>query len=295
MNAPLNHPLPLLEIDVLRAFVAIAETGSFSAAANVVFRTPSAISMQIKKLEETLGRPVFERDTRSVSLTHDGEVLLGYARRLLSINREAMTHFHNSEISGTITIGMNDDIAEQVLKLFLSQFSQSHPNITVNFVMDHSSKLHDRFAQEEMELVLFSCEGHSRKPGIEILLEENLAWGGKRGGSAFEKRPLPISLWEEGCAWRTAALNALGEAGIENRLAFKSSHTAAQLAAIRADLAICPLPESMLKGDVIALTKEHGLPPIGTYAIGMSIKDNADEATLAAADHIRCIYQKMQV
>ena len=81
MNAPLNHPLPLLDLDVLRTFVAIAETGSFTTAANAVFRTPSAVSMQIKKLEDILGRSVFSRDARSVSLTTDGEMLLGYARR----------------------------------------------------------------------------------------------------------------------------------------------------------------------------------------------------------------------
>ena len=79
MNAPLNHPLPLLDLDVLRTFVAIAETGSFTTAANAVFRTPSAVSMQIKKLEDILGRSVFSRDARSVSLTTDGEMLLGYA------------------------------------------------------------------------------------------------------------------------------------------------------------------------------------------------------------------------
>ena len=93
MNAPLNHPLPLLDLDVLRTFVAIAETGSFTTAANAVFRTPSAVSMQIKKLEDILGRSVFSRDARSVTLTTDGEMLLGYARRLLAINREAVSKF----------------------------------------------------------------------------------------------------------------------------------------------------------------------------------------------------------
>ncbi|TJV30690.1 MAG: LysR family transcriptional regulator, partial [Mesorhizobium sp.] len=91
MNAPLNHPLPLLDLDVLRTFVAIAETGSFTTAASAVFRTPSAVSMQIKKLEDILGRSVFARDARSVTLTTDGEMLLGYARRLLSINREVVS------------------------------------------------------------------------------------------------------------------------------------------------------------------------------------------------------------
>ena len=106
MNAPLNHPLPLLDLDVLRTFVAIAETGSFTTASNAVFRTPSAVSMQIKKLEDILGRSVFSRDARSVSLTTDGEMLLGYARRMLAINREAVSKFIIPDISGVVQAGL---------------------------------------------------------------------------------------------------------------------------------------------------------------------------------------------
>ena len=106
MNAPLNHPMPLLELDVLRTFVAIAETGSFTTAANAVYRTPSAVSMQIKKLEDVLGRSVFSRDARSVSLTTDGEMLLGYARRMLAINREAVSKFIVPDIVGVVRLGL---------------------------------------------------------------------------------------------------------------------------------------------------------------------------------------------
>src|SRR5690606_36877221 len=109
MNTPLNHPLPLLELDVLRTFVAIAETGSFTTAAGAVFRTPSAVSLQIKKLEETLGRSLFSRDARSVSLTADGEVLIGYARRLLAINHEAVSKFVVPDIRGVVRLGSPDD------------------------------------------------------------------------------------------------------------------------------------------------------------------------------------------
>ena len=117
MNAPLNHPLPLLELDVLRTFVAIAETGSFTAAANSVFRTPSAVSMQIKKLEDILGCTVLSRDARSVTMTTYGEMLLGYARRLLAINREAVSKFIVPDISGVVRLGSPDEIASAVLWL----------------------------------------------------------------------------------------------------------------------------------------------------------------------------------
>ena len=127
MNAPLNHPLPLLDLDVLRTFVAIAETGSFTTASSAVFRTPSAVSMQIKKLEDILGRTVFSRDARSVALTSDGEMLLGYARRLLAINREAVSKFIIPDISGVVRLGSPDDYGERVLPHVLKRFAQSHP------------------------------------------------------------------------------------------------------------------------------------------------------------------------
>ena len=123
MTAPLNHPLPLLDLDVLRTFVAIAETGSFTTAANAVFRTPSAVSMQIKKLEEILGRSVFARDARSVTLTTDGEILLGYARRMLAVNREAVSKFIIPDITGIVRLGSPDDFGERVLPNVLKRFA----------------------------------------------------------------------------------------------------------------------------------------------------------------------------
>ena len=116
MNAPLNHPMPLLELDVLRTFVAIAETGSFTTAANAVYRTPSAVSMQIKKLEDILGRSVFSRDARSVSLTTDGEMLLGYARRMLAINREAVSKFIVPDIVGVVRLGEFVEVRSEVVR-----------------------------------------------------------------------------------------------------------------------------------------------------------------------------------
>src|SRR5690606_14656169 len=123
MNAPLNHPMPLLDLDVLRTFVAIAETGSFTLAANAVFRTPSAVSMQIKKLEEQLGASVFLRDARSVSLTQDGEMLMGYARRLLTLNREAVSKFIIPDIAGVVRLGSPDDYGERILPDVLRRFA----------------------------------------------------------------------------------------------------------------------------------------------------------------------------
>src|SRR3990170_6441940 len=176
MNAPLNHPLPLLDLDVLRTFVAIAETGSFTTAANAVFRTPSAVSMQIKKLEDILGRSVFARDARSVSLTTDGEMLLGYARRLLSINREVVSKFIIPDIVGVVRLGSPDDYGERVLPHVLKRFAQSHPSIAVDVVIDESANLRRRMDDRSLDISLFTFSGRVAPVEAETLLTEPIVW-----------------------------------------------------------------------------------------------------------------------
>lgn len=287
MNAPLNHPLPLLDLDVLRTFVAISETGSFTAAANSVFRTPSAVSMQIKKLEEILGRSVFARDARSVTLTTDGEMLLGYARRMLSINREAVAKFIVPEIGGIVRLGSPDDYGERVLPHVLKRFAQSHPAIAVDVVIDQSSKLRRRMDEHTLDITLLTNSYKSSALGAEVLMTEPIVWAGAKGGCAHMREPLPVSLWEEGCAWRAGALEALGREGRNYRVAYMSAHTAGQRAAILADLAVAPLPKSFIGEDMVELCTNDGMPDIGNYSISMLVAPDASAPVLAVADHIR--------
>lgn len=287
MNAPLNHPLPTLELDVLRTFVAIADTKSFSAAANAVFRTPSAVSMQIKKLEETLQRPVFKRDARNVSLTGDGEILLSYARQMLAINREAVSKFIAPEISGVVRLGSPDDYGERVLPLVLKRFAETHPAIAVDTVIDQSVNLRKRLNDGALDLTLMSCSSNQIPADAEVLLTEDIVWGGARGGCAHLRDPLPVSMWEEGCAWRLRALEALSREERSYRVAYMSAHTAGQRAAILADLAVAPLPKSFIGNDLICLGPKDGLPELGTYNIIMVVAPNAGAPVLAAADHLR--------
>ena len=286
MNAPLNHPLPLLDLDVLRTFVAIAETGSFTLAASSVFRTPSAVSMQIKKLEEILGVSVLSRDARSVSLTRDGEMLMGYARRMLSLNREAVSKFIVPDIEGVVRLGSPDDFGERALPNVLKRFARTHPSIAVDVTIDLSSNLRRRMGNRQLDLTLLtSCRNMPAE--AEILLNEPVVWAGAKGGSAHLCEPLPVSLWEEGCVWRADALEALGRAGRDYRIAYMSAHTAGQRAAILADLAIAPLPRSFIGEDIVALGPEAGLPPLSSYTLAMVIDPDAQPAVLAAAEHIR--------
>ncbi|MEO3385591.1 LysR family transcriptional regulator [Mesorhizobium sp. CAU 1741] len=290
MNAPLNHPMPLLDLDVLRTFVAIAETGSFTVAASAVFRTPSAVSMQIKRLEELLGVSVFARDARSVSLTQDGQMLLGYARRILALNREAVSKFVVPDISGIVRLGSPDDYGERVLPNVLRRFAKTHPSIAVDVTIDMSSNLRRRMAERQLDITLFTvCR--NVPSDAEILLTEPVVWAGAKGGSAHLREPLPVSLWEEGCVWRADALEALGREGRDYRVAYMSAHTAGQRAAILADLAIAPLPKSFIGEEIVALGPNEGLPVLSNYNLAMIIASDASAPVLAAADHIRATFE----
>ncbi|MFU0503280.1 LysR substrate-binding domain-containing protein [Pseudaminobacter sp. NGMCC 1.201702] len=292
MTTPLNHPLPVLDLDVLRTFVAIAETGSFTAAANAVFRTPSAVSMQIKKLEDILGRSVFSRDARSVTLTNDGEILLGYARRLLAINREAVSKFIIPDIVGVVRLGSPDDYGERILPHVLKRFAQTHPSIAVDVTIDQSKNLMRRMDDRTLDITLITNSYKAAVAGAETLLTEPIVWAGAKGGCAHLREPLPVSLWEEGCAWRAGALEALGREGRSYRIAYMSAHTAGQRAAILADLAVAPLPKSFLGScNLVELGAKDGMPEIGEYSLALVVAPEASAPVKAVADHIRAAFE----
>jgi DNA-binding transcriptional LysR family regulator len=285
MSAPAT---PLLELDLLKTLVAISETGSFSAAASAVHRSPSAISMQVKRLEEIVGKPVFIRDSRSVELTSEGEQLLVHARRVLDLNREMVSRFASPAIAGTVRLGAFDHSVEQFVPGLLRRFSESHPGVTVDVMVENSEVLMDKIRRQELDLAIVTCSfGVQADRNIEILKREPLVWAGARGGIAVERTPLPVSVWEKGCAWREAALSALERQGREYRINFKSAYISGQKAAVLADLVVAPLPVSACGGEITILGEESGLPPLGDYSLGMALPAECTEPIDALACHLR--------
>lgn len=282
-----NAALPLLDTDVLRTFVAIAESGSFTRAAKQVFRTPSALSMQIKRLEETLGQPLFVREARHVRLTPEGEILLGYGRRLLKLNEEAVTHFLAPSLEGTVHFGTPDDVGSRILPRVLAQFARSHPAVQVDVVVGRSIDMLERLDAGELDLALVTAgnEGLGSARG-EIVHSESLAWACLDGGVAQERAPLPLALANQGCAWRAMALSALDRDGVAYRVAYTSENCAGQEAALLADLAVAPLPLSMIRAPLRKLTQDDGLPIIGDYRILLVHAANTGVVSEALAGHV---------
>lgn len=287
--APLPASLPLLELDVIRTFVAIAETGNFTTAADVVFRTPSAVSMQIKKLEEMLGVSLFRRDARSVSLTHHGEMLLGYAKRMLALNNEAVSRFVTPDMNGIVRLGAPDDIGELLLPGILKHLSETWPQLAIDVTIDQSSTLRRLVEEGRLDLTLFNFLDGVAENKAEVVMTERLVWAGKRHGQAHLKQPLPISVWNEGCIWRRRALDELTRSQRDFRIAYYCGNHMGQIAAIRADIAIAPLAEFLVQDDMVVLDERDGLPDLGTYDIGLAIRDGAPQPVRAVAEYVRCV------
>ncbi len=290
VTAPQTAPLPPrigshVDFDLLRTLVAIADTGSFNRAARQVHRTPSAVSMQMKKLEDHVGRPLFAKDGRSVTLTPDGEALVGYGRRILKLTEEAMARFHAPQMEGTIRLGTPDDYAGKFLPDILARFAASHPNIEVDVFCQSSNELVEHLDDNRIDIALVSA-GHSRRSG-HVVHREALVWAGLRHGCAHEQRPLQLALSHVGCCWRTAALDALNRAGIPHRVAYSSRHYMGQLAAVLSGLALAPLPLSTVTGDLKVVGEEAGLPPIGFYEVELRRSPDASGPLVdALASHI---------
>ena len=285
---------PLLDADVLRSFVAIVETGSFARAAEAVGRTPSAVSMQMKRLEEQLGVSVLERGPRHVRLTAAGETLLRYARQMLELNRAALDTILRPEMAGRLCLGLPDDYGETVLPNVLKKFSESHPSVVVDVVMKQSWELRQLFHEGRLDLALISCdELQPQEYDGEVMIREPLVWIGAFGGTAHLREPLPISMWEEGCVWRRRAVEALEESGRDYRVAYLCAHTSGQRAAVQAGMAIAPVARAFAGSEVRILGEEDGLPPMGDYSINMMLQKNPTCQAEAMAGHLRAFFDKL--
>lgn len=275
----------LLETDILRTFVTISETGNFTVAAKRIFRTPSAVSMQIKRLEEQLGRALFIRHPRHVTLTADGEAFLVHARDILRINDEALSRFRVPQLEGRVRFGAPDDFGVRYLPAILSRFASTHPLVEVEVILSTSVTLSRKFEAGEIDMILTISSQSDLVPG-EVIHAEPLVWVGSRDGMAFSKTPVPLAMSTHGCAWRAAALAALDRDGRRYRIAYTSGTGAGQLAAVTADLAIAPLPLSLVNEGHRLLTKKEGFGEIGPYQLRLQKAPDIGSAGQAFADQV---------
>jgi DNA-binding transcriptional LysR family regulator len=275
--------IPNLDIDLLKTFLAIADSGSFTRAAEEVHKTQSAVSMQMKRLEELLGRPLFSRDGRMSRLTHDGERMIEYARRLVAINDEAVSTFTKPELAGSVRFGTPDDYGERFLPEILARFSRTHPLITLEVEYINSTGLYERVRRGEMDLALvtFGCDVVTDEP----VRREPLVWVTSARHSVHLLDVLPLAIPD--CDWRRMALRALEKAERKFRIALTSPNANAVGAAVQTGLAVGAVPELCVRPGMRVLTEKDGFPPPGTFDIGLARKPGRPSSAVEAlARHV---------
>lgn len=267
-----------LSPDLLRTFVTAADTGSFTRAGKMVNRTQSAVSMQMKRLETDLDRPLFRRKGRGVMLTAEGDTLYRYARRLLALHDEALAAVCGPKLNGTVRFGAPEDYAAQFLPKTLQRFAAAYPMVEVNVLCGPSASLRKRFEREELDVMLTTEENS----GAAHCRELKLTWIVAERGGPLEISPLPLALYHDGCPYRRNALSALEQAGIAYRIAYGVPSMAGVAAAVQAGLAVAPVSrDSRIKGCRQA-TQEDGLPAIASVAIGLQKAPGQDSDAVTA-------------
>ena len=275
--------IPNLDIDLLKTFLAISDTGTFTRAADEVHKTQSAVSMQMKRLEDLLGRPLFARDGRAIRFTPDGERLIEYARRMVAINDEAVSAFTRPELTGTVRFGTPDDYADRFLPEILARFSRTHPQITVDVECLSSSALSERTKRGEIDLavVTMGCDVLQ----AEVVRHEPLVWVVSARHSVHLLDVLPIAT--PLCEWRKMVLRALEKQDRKYRISYSSSNSNALNAAVQSGLAVGAVPELCVRPGMRILTEKDGFPALGTFDIGMVRKAGRSSSAIEAlARHV---------
>ncbi len=277
-----------LDPDLLRAFAYIAEEGSFTRAAERVGRTQSAVSMQVQRLEATLGQKLLARGKGgAVQLTPQGRFLLERSRALLALNDEIWSAFRTPQLQGVVRLGSPDDYALRYLPPVLRRFADSHPAIDVEVVCLPSSELIERLRDGEIDLSLVS-EGHEPPswPRLE-LWRGPLAWVTSDRHAPHKLDPLPIALARSGCAWREAAVAALDKAGRRYRVTYNSASQLGTHAPVVAGLAVTVSTISWLPEGLRLVRPDEGLPPLPDFGILLMKGRNASQpVTDVLATHI---------
>jgi DNA-binding transcriptional LysR family regulator len=260
-----------LDMDILRTFVTGFELGSFARAAHRLGRSQSAVSTQLRRLEEQIGVPLVQKSGRGLAPTAAGESLLSYAKRLLELNDEAVDTIRGADLAGWVRLGLPQDFADTFLPAVLGRFSRAHPNVRVEVHVERSAPLIEKTMKGELDMALVWGDGGA--PYAERIANLAIAWIGRpdwSGTWSFDVEPLPLVAFESPCSFRSAGIAALDEAGIPWRLVFTSPSLSGLWAATEAGLGITlrttiSMPKTLAALDPI----RSGLPGLPTVPLAL--------------------------
>jgi DNA-binding transcriptional LysR family regulator len=253
----------ILDTTQLRSLVAIAETGSFTRAASRVNLTQPAISLQIKRLEEQVGRKLIERTGRKLTLTHEGEVLLGYARRILALHSEAEGILGDAEMGGAVRFGAPEYFDTGVLSMALAHFCRRHPAVQLEITIALGPDVRHAFESGQLDVAILNVEPGSREGSL--LGRDDRVWV---AGADFERShetPLPLVLYSQSCDWRRLATELLDKHGVAWTIALTSSGVAGLSAGVEAGLGISMMAAKTIGKNLRRVGGEYGLPTLPPF------------------------------
>jgi DNA-binding transcriptional LysR family regulator len=256
-----------LDLDQLHTFITIADVGSFTKAADEVHRTQSAVSMQMRRLEERIGRPLFEKDGRTNRLTEEGERLLTYARRLLRLNRETLAAFDDASLEGHVRIGTPDDYADRFLPEIMARFARSNPRVELSVSCEPTPNLIDQLKRGQLDIAIVTH--NADKGASEIVRREPLLWVTSANHSIHMEDVLPLAVGRTTCMWRRSACDMLDHMGRDYRILFTSWSATVIIAAVLSGQAVSILPECALRPGMRILSESDGFGALPDVRIGI--------------------------
>jgi DNA-binding transcriptional LysR family regulator len=274
-----------LDLHLVRSFVAVADHGSMTVAANSLHLTQGAVSQQIKRLEESFDCPLFDRDGRRLALTPFGERFLGKAKRLLGLNDEIWADMAPRPFQGPLRLGIPYDLVGTCFPPIFKAFAEACPYVEISLRCGTSPELSQALGSGSLDLAII--EATTDQTTGECLRVERLVWVGARGGSAHLKRPLPISMVAESCAFRPVVLQALRDKNLRWRTVFESGNIEATTATIRSDLGVTAWLASTVPSDLDILGPDTGLPALPNFAIRLHLPSNDRPAAREFAQYVR--------
>jgi DNA-binding transcriptional LysR family regulator len=275
-----------IDTSILRAFVAVAETGSVTGAARLLNRTQAAVSQQIKRLEQHFDVELFHREHKRVSLGPDGERLLGPAQRLLSCNDELWGMMTTPTFQGEVRLGLPSDLVAPYAPNILRRFNAAWPHVRVSIETGSSGDLVDALEGGDLDLTL-TTDQHTDRP-CETLFRDRLVWVGAPGVTAHLRRPLPITIGGVSCRFRPVTLEALMRAGIEWRAVIEITNHEAMCAPVTAGLAITSMLTDSVPAHLTIIDNDQDLPQLPTFGINLHLpRSGATDLAEALAHHIR--------
>ena len=260
-----------LPVDVLRAYITVIDLGGYTRAAAALHRSQPAISLQIKRLEDLIGKQLISFEGRQLRLTEDGEAFAIYARQLLQINDEAVSKLKGRSVDGTIRIGLPTDFAVAFLQEAISEFSRENPLVSLEIICDVSNEIIDRLHGNELDVVIALLRS-DKNPYLVRAWEEQPIWTGSRLNDLRNLNPVPLATHPEGCEYRRRMFAALRSVGREWRIAYTNPGISGLQRAVSSGIGISALTRKTLSQDMVVLTPEDGFPPLEKISVGLFYK-----------------------